>query len=171
MKLRPADRRRLVFASVLTAVVFPAVWWENNQNSAANRHAVAAVGLAAPGPEEAPSTTVAPTVPVPAYLAARPAPVEIPTSATLLVGPSTDDLLATTEAIFDNRIDRPDVCWFGGTGPGATITVVNRANGQSLACRVVRADDRDANLVVLGPAGFAALADFPDAPIHVEVRD
>lgn len=170
MTLRPADRRRLVFASVLTAVVFPAVWWENQEDGSSNRPHVAAVGLPAEDPAVATTLPVAPAPPEPAFLAAEPSPLSIPPGATLLVGRADDDLVATTEAVFDNRIDRGDVCWFGGITEGEVITVVNRANGQSLECRVVGRDDADPTLVVLGPGAFATLADFPDAPIHVEVR-
>ncbi len=168
MTLRRADRRRLVFASVLTAVVFPAVWWENSRDSAVNRPNVAAVGLAADDPDAPASSAVAVTPPAPAYLSERGAPAPAVPSATLLVG-SSADLIATTQASFDGRIDRPDVCWFGGVADGEVVTVVNRANGQSLDCRVVGSAADDPRLVVLGPSGFATLADFTDAPIHVEV--
>lgn len=166
MTLRPADRRRLVFASVLTAVVFPAVWWENNRESAVTRPNVAAVGLAAD--DAAPPSSAVPATPAaPAYLSAKAPAVSVPT-ATLLVG-STADLIASTQASFDGRIDRPDVCWFGGVNDGEIITVVNRANGQSLDCRVVGSVADEPRLVVLGPSAFVALADYTDAPIHVDV--
>jgi hypothetical protein len=169
MRLRRADRRRLVFASVLTAVVFPAVWWENNEDSASNRPTVAAVGLGSDGAVSTSTTIPAPAI-EPAYLGAAGTPPSLPPSATLLVGPSNDDLVATTRASFDNRLDRDDVCWFGGVGDGDVITVVNQANGQSLECLVVGRDLDAPDVVVLGPAAFVRLADFTDAPIHVEVR-
>ncbi len=168
MTLRRADRRRLVFASVLTAVVFPAVWWENSRDSAVNRPNVAAVGLAADDPDAPASSAGAVPPPDAAYLTAKGAPAPAAPSATVLVG-SSADLIATTQASFDGRIDRPDVCWFGGVADGEVVTVVNRANGQSLDCRVVGSASDDPRLVVLGPSAFAALADFTDAPIHVEV--
>jgi hypothetical protein len=55
-------------------------------------------------------------------------------------------------------------------GDGDVITVVNQANGQSLECLVVGRDLDAPDVVVLGPAAFVRLADFTDAPIHVEVR-
>jgi hypothetical protein len=170
VKLTAADRRRLVLASVLTAVAFPAVWWENEQGSSANRSNIAAVGLPAEGGGAAPAGSSPMAIESPAYLTPASAAGVTAPGATALIGRPDDQLVARTLATFRRRVGRADACWYGGVAEGTVLTVVNPANGQSIQCRVVGRDDGEPGVVVLAPAAFVELADFTDAPIHVELR-
>ena len=171
MRLTRADRRRLVFASVLTAVAFPAVLWENERGDAVNRSNIAALGVPAAGPgAEAPTPSSSVVVPVPAYLTPVSDQAGAASGPSVMVGGRDDVLIGSSTATFRRDVGRSDVCWYDGVDEGDVVTVLNPANGRMLECRVVGRDRELPGTVVLSPSGFGELADFSDAPIHVEIR-
>ena len=172
MRLDATDRSRLVFASLLSAVALPAIWWANEDDTTGSRPNVAAVGL--------PAEAVAVTAPVattlvmtdPAFL--TPAPVvAAATTAPRVPGGSVDHtLLADALGSYRRNISSGG-CELSGVDADGTVTVHNPANGQSVDCRVVAtAPAGEAGpTVVLSPTAFALLADFTDAPVAVEIRE
>jgi hypothetical protein len=168
VRLTRADRHRLVFASVLTAVAFPAVLWENERGDAVNRSNIAAVGVPAAGAVDAVAASTSIALPEPAYLAPAEGLPVAASAPTVMVG--GDSLVARAEATYRRAVDRADHCWYDGVAEGAVVTIVNTANGRTRACVVVGRPAELPGTVVLSPAGFAELADYSDAPIHVDVR-
>lgn len=170
MRLTRADRHRLVFASVLTAVAFPAVLWENERGDAVNRSNIAAVGVPAAGDVDVVAASTSIALPEPAYLAPAEGPPVAASAPTVMVGERGEALVARAEATYRRAVDRADHCWYDGVAEGAVVTIVNTANGRTLACVVVGRPADLPGTVVLSPAGFEELADYSDAPIHVDVR-
>ena len=170
MRLTRADRHRLVFASVLTAVVFPAVLWENERGDAVNRSNIAAAGVPAAGDADVVPASSSIVLPEPAYLAPADEPAVAASGPTVMIGGSSDALVARADAIYRRAVTRADHCWYDGVTEGEAVTIVNTANGRTLECVVVGRPDDLAGTVVLSPAGFEELADYSDAPIHVDVR-
>lgn len=171
MKLDANDRSRLVFASLLTAVALPAIWWANEDDAATTRPNVAAAGLAAedPAPDAEPETVPAPVEPaylIPASTVAGQVDAEPPR---VQVGPVDDALVAVAVGTYRRSVGQGR-CEVTGVGVDGTITVFNPANGQAIDCRVVRGD-ADEPTVVLSLADFDDIADFAEAPISVEIRE
>jgi streptogramin lyase len=170
VRLTRADRRRLAFASALTAVAFPAVLWEHERGDVVNRSNIAAVGVPAAGEEAVAAPGPSAPLAEPAYLAPIDDPAGTAAGASVMVGRSDDELVGRGEATFRREVERPDVCWYDGIDDGGVVTVLNPANGRTVRCRVVRGSADGPGTVVLSPGGFEALADFSEAPIHVEIR-
>ena len=170
MRLTRADRHRLVFASVLTAVVFPAVLWENERGDAVNRSNIAAVGVPAAGDVDVAPASTSIVLPEPAYLAPVDDPAVAASGPTVMIGESSDALVARADAVYRRAVGRADHCWYDGVAEGEVVTILNTANGRTLECVVVGRSDDLPGTVVLSPAGFEELADYSDAPIHVDVR-
>ena len=170
MRLTRADRHRLVFASVLTAVAFPAVLWENERGDAVNRSNIAAVGVPSAGDADVATAPSSIVLPEPAYLAPVEDPAVAASGPTVMVGDSGDSLVARADAVYRRAVTRPDHCWFDGVPEGEAVTIVNAANGRALECVVVGRSGDLPGTVVLSPAAFQQLADYSEAPIHVDVR-
>ena len=172
MRLDAADRSRLVFASLMTGVALPAIWWANEDDTNATRPNVAAAGLPAEPAAAAAATSSLVVLADPAFLNSAATVVAAPPTVRVQVGAVEHTLLA--DALGSYRRDvAAGGCELFGVDARGTVTVHNPANGQSVDCRVVGVGSADGAgpTVVLSAAGFAALADFTDAPVAVEIRE
>lgn len=169
MKFDQTDRRRVVFASIVTLVALPAVWMANEDRT--SQTGVAAVGVD-PGradPEPVVSATST-TLITPAYLTPTMTLVPPPPPPSLMIG-AGHDVVATGTGTYRRSVRR-GWCEVSGASGAERVTVVNSATGRSVDCRVDAVPGRpgDGVRVVLAPLDFDEIANFTDAPIHVEVR-
>lgn len=167
MRLDSTDRSRLAFASVMTILALPAVWWAN-EDVRVNRPNVAAVGLAADEAPDVIAPVAEPVMAAPAYLtpavtAAPPAP-----PATVMVGTADHTVVGTLPATFRHGVGG-DTCEIAGLGVDGRVTVFNPANGQSVECWPTGSGSEQPT-IVLSPNTFAELADFTEVPVIVELR-
>src|SRR5215207_8588464 len=100
VRLTRTDRRRLAFASALTAVAFPAVLWEHERGDVVNRSNIAAVGVPAAGEEAVAAPGPSAPLAEPAYLAPIDDPAGTAAGASVMVGRSDDELVGRGEATF-----------------------------------------------------------------------
>lgn len=184
MAIDDSDRRRVMIVALLTLLALPALWWVNRDGDAAGP-TVATAGVELAAPEEAGST--APTIAVattapgphlpPLEAVGDEAPVFLDGPAAnsgrvveiAVPGRSGDDVMIV-EASFRNSMGNEDTCLITGMTTGASVTITNLDNDQSITCRVGLAPPTQDVGVVLHAARFRELADLTDAPIPVEIR-
>ncbi|MFV0308553.1 MAG: hypothetical protein ACK5OX_12505 [Desertimonas sp.] len=171
MNLDANDRSRLVFASLLTAVALPTIWWANEDDATTTRPNVAAAGLAAEAAVPVTPTDATPVRVEPAFLTPASTIVTAgePPTRRVQVGPVDDAVIGVAAGTYRSGVGAGR-CEISGVGASGTITVYNAANGQSVRCSPVRGD-AEGPTVVLSPGDFDTIADFTEAPIRVEVRE
>jgi hypothetical protein len=169
--MQHTDRRRIIFAAVLTTLALPALWVANADRGA--DPAVGAAGIPAPVDDSAradePAATYQPEGPVFLDQPTLPAPatplaVQAPATA---AAPAGTEVIAT--ATF-KRIADPGGCATNLVIAGTTLTVVNIDNGRTVTCRaVVGVAVPVGTEVVLDTNLMAQITDLSEAPIPVRV--
>lgn len=186
MQLEIADRRRLVFATIVTIVALPTLWLTSRDQ--ASDGTVTPVAVAVNGrsvtdaARGAPSTTATPT-PVlgdtvlggdePVFMAGPTAP---PVPEPAVVSPARPTNLVTGRATF-RRWDSGTVAQLRNhpcqtfTAPvGTRLTVTNVNNGRSVTCVNTAAEAPPSNaIIVLDTEALLTIGELADAPLPVRL--
>ena len=183
MALDDTDRRRFIYAALVSLLALPALWWVNREESTAGpKLATAGVEVAANPPSSAgDDPVVVPTI----------GESNLPTVNTMTVsdpifldGPvgqvggvteiaipaSTGETTLITEATYRSTIRGSQNCFALNIQPGRTITIINLDNNRRTSCRVALAPANQTEDLVMHTERFIELADLTDAPIPVEIR-
>jgi hypothetical protein len=182
MELVLADRRRLVFATIVTIVALPTLWFTSRDE--ASDGALSPVAIAVNGRPVAeaargasPTTTSSPTSVVgddePVFMAGPTAP---PVPEPAVASPELPAEQASGRATF-RRWDgatvtqlRAHPCQTFLAPPGTRLTVTNVNNGRSVRCVNVAAEVPPQNaIIVLHTEGLLAIGELADAPLPVRV--
>jgi hypothetical protein len=172
MKLDDRDKGRLLFVAVITLLALPAIWLVNRDHHE-RRPNVAAVGIE-PGSRDPSVTEAVPFDPMgptgDGYLERVPAA----TSAdTVVIAHGTTDGRAVGQAVATYTTSssmRSSLCRYNGMAGGLAVTVVNVANGRSIACTTIPWPGADPDTLMMAESKFQQIADLTAAPIHVEIR-
>lgn len=165
------DRRRLVAATVLTAIALPLLWSSKDTSSPGTQLAVTG---AAPQTElNAPAASASETPPQ-ALLADPTAAAAGTNVITIDVAAQPSGTVATTRASYrqwpDGLTAEKRPCGTPLVPFGSRIVVTNLDNGKKVACVNVTtrplAGDTD---IVIDTATFVELADLTEAPLTVEI--
>jgi hypothetical protein len=170
MALTDSDRRRFLWATALTLVALPALWWANRDDGApsvATAGIVVDDGSAGAEPERTVPAAAAADAPVfldgpSGQVGAGLAEIAVP------VQPLLERI--TTKAVFRSDVGSPTTCSAPAVNQGSKILVVNLDNNRSVSCTAKLAPSGAADVLVMHPDLFAEIADLTDSPIPVEIR-
>ena len=182
MELVLADRRRLVFATIVTIVALPTLWLTSrDEASDGGLNPVAAAVNGRPLAEAARGgTTSTSTSPPPATADDEPVfmagPTALPVPEPAVASPVLSGEQASGRATF-RRWDgatvtqvRAHPCQTFLTPPGTRLTVTNVNNGRSVRCVNVTAEVPPQNaIIVLHTEALLAIGELADAPLPVRV--
>jgi len=165
------ERRRLLFAAILTLVALPALWlMSRDEGSGAPNVATAGIAVAAGNetdgtdPAAADGGALGDTAPVflegPASRSSGIAEIAVP--------PRPQDDVRHARATYRSSLT-PGTCLVPFVSTGTTVTIVNLDNNRSTTCSAIYSPATEVDDVVLHTRSFLELADLTDAPIPVEL--
>lgn len=83
--------------------------------------------------------------------------------------PDTDGESMQLDATFRRDVGSVDTCRVNGVPNGVEATVTNLENGRSVECWTGSSASGRFDQIVLHPDRYQRIANFSDAPVHVEV--
>jgi hypothetical protein len=166
--MRAHERRRLVFATTLTVIAFPALWLLDRDDSAdeANDRAVAATTT-----QDAllPSATEGPGVPV---FLDNTSPIAAPAVIDIAVPEAPGTREARCRATFKRYVEAPveRPCTTALAPPGVMLTITNVDNGTSTTCMNTRSTAVPPGAdIAIDTAVYISIAELVEAPVPVRI--
>jgi hypothetical protein len=159
VQLQFADRRRLVFATIITIVALPTLWLTGRDQATDASMAPVAVAVG----NGAPVFMVGPTTPPVASvdIASPTVPAEQPTGRATYRRWASDDVARL----------RAHPCQTMVAPLGTRITVTNVNNGRSVACvNVLLEPPPEGAVITLHTEALLAIGKLADAPLPVRLR-
>lgn len=161
---RSSERRRVILATIVTAVAIPTLWIVNGNDSDAKSAEGGTTVPTAP-----PTTRYQPATPVFVGNDGQAADQGGVISVAVAPGPTSNSIKGKASYLrYPATLDRP--CTAPAAPDGATLTVINVDNGQSTTCtNILTVTPARGIDIVMHTTVFSEIGDVADSPIDVRV--